>query len=378
MYPESVSSADLEKAAAWFAEARGKDGQQAWGGCQFTRKPDLRAELRPYPQTGNWLASLSSSGTTAEPVVSPWSQADRQVADVTAREVHRECPPLDGLRCAVIAPNPHLAVAHSMCRQIELSGGAPVMVRPGDPEAMCRTLSEDGIAAVFTLPLVASRLGEYFHGARGGTPPDIRFVFCGGDVLSPARQDMLAQIWSARVFNMFGCSELFGPLAGPSEHGAPLVWRCAPVAIEVLDQSSLAACGAGERGVVVLTTLWPKASPLLRYWTDDIVDVVETASVTGTFAFHYVGRPPSMLNIGSAQVALRDIDDILLGSGLCSSEWSIRQAAGDISIAAEMPSRSIDAVKRVAKALDELIGAPVEFVPKEPGSLPRRSPKFTV
>lgn len=381
-----MTSADLEKAALWFDKARGRDQQtvtsqldeETWRCVPFTHKTDLRADLRPYWETGKWITKLWSSGTTAESVGSPWSEADQQVADATARRVHADCPSLDGVRCAVIVPDPSLAVAHSMCREIELSGGTPRLIRPSDPDRMCRALSEDEFAAVFTLPMVASRLGEYFRATQGATPPRIQAVFCGGDVLSRARQAMLADIWDARVVDLFGCSEMFGPVAGPSEHGAPLAWRCAPVAVEVVDESTLLPCGVGERGVLVLTTLWPKASPLLRYWTDDIVEVTETASAARPFSFHYVGRPPSMLNAGDTQVALRDIDDVLLASGSCGSEWSVRQASGKIRIDAEMADGSPDVAGDVAEALREIIPLPFEFMRNEPGSLPRDTPKFAV
>lgn len=384
VFPATVSGADLEMAATWFDEARGRQRRNvsrlfdddSWRRIPFTGKADLRMKLRPYPETGRWITTLWSSGTTAAPVESPWSEADQEVADATARKVHAECPVIAGMRCAVIVPNPQLAVARSMCREIELSGGLPCLVKPADPEALSRRLIDDEIAAVFTLPMVASRLGEYFR--AGGAAPDIRFLFCGGDVLSEARQARLAEVWDAQVFDLFGCSELFGPLAGPSQYGAPLAWHCEPVAVEVVDRSTLLPCGLGDRGVIVLTTLWPKASPLLRYWTDDIVEVTDTASTGGTFAFYYVGRQPSMLTIGTTQVALRDIDDVFLTSESCCSEWAIQQTADKVRIDAEMASSSPAVVDALAGSLRQLIPASLELVRHEVGSLPRNSPKLTL
>jgi len=107
----------------------GLDGQR-WRDIPFTRKSDLRVQLRPYPESGAKFASLSSSGTTAEPVALPWSEADEQVAYTTVRAVHAHCPSIEGARCAVIAPSPTLAVAYSMHRQIEMNGGIPYLIRP--------------------------------------------------------------------------------------------------------------------------------------------------------------------------------------------------------------------------------------------------------
>jgi phenylacetate-coenzyme A ligase PaaK-like adenylate-forming protein len=197
-------------------------------------------------------------------------------------------------------------------------------------------------------------------------------------VLSPARQGLLAAMWDAQVLNMFGCSELFGPLAGPGEAGQPLAWRCVPVAVEVIDPSSMLPCRVGERGVLVVTTLWPKARPLRRYWTEDIVEVARTAGADGVFAFHYIGRPPSMLQTASGPVALRDIDTLLLGSGMCGLEWAVRQSPDGVRVHAEMLVRSAGAVRQLKASLTEILGMPVDFVAEQPGSLPRTSAKFRV
>ena len=384
--PRHIDRVALLKAMTWFAQARGQDlcGVPAdldghyWHTIPFTRKPDLRAQLRPYPESGGWITSLSSSGTTADPVVSPWSKADEKVADATVRAIHALCPSIEGARCAVIAPSPSLAVAYSMLREIELSGGVPLLIPPGNPETVCRALVDDGIEVVFTLPLVASRIGEYLTATRGAPPADIRLLFCGGDVLSPARQAMLTHMWDAVVLNMFGCSELFGPVAGPGEHGGPMVWRCDQVAVEVINPATLSPCDVADRGVMVLSTLWPKASPLLRYWTDDIVQLVDNNSATGTFAFDYIGRPPSMLNLAGKQIPLRDIDEVLLSCGWCTSEWCIRQTPNGVAIEAEMQQRQPAVLRSAREALRDTVDAHVELVPKEPGSLPRATPKLIV
>ncbi|MEB4209163.1 hypothetical protein [Mycobacterium sp. 94-17] len=310
--------------------------------------------------------------------MSPWSEADEQVADATVRAIHARCPSIGGARCAVIAPSPSLAVAYSMLREIELSGGVPLIIPPGDAETVCRALVDEGIEVVFTLPLVASRIGEYCTLTRGAPPAGIRLLFCGGDVLSPARQAMLANMWDACVLNMFGCSELFGPVAGPGEEGGPLVWRCEHVAVEVVDSATLSPCGTGDRGVMVLSTLWPKASPLLRYWTDDMVQLVGTNATAEPFVFEYIGRPASTLHVDGKPIPLRDIDEALLFDGWCTSEWSIRQTVNGVVIEAETVHGKPAVLRSAREALRASVDIDVELVPRVPGSLSRVIPKFTV
>lgn len=386
VWPAHVDEARLTEAMRWFGRARGcrrNDGERhldenSWQTVAFTHKPDLRTVPRPYPETGSWVASLHSSGTTAEPVFSPWSEVDQAVADATTHAIHDRCPSIQGARCAVIAPGPPLAAAHFLLREIELSDGVPFLMQPGEPEMTCRALIDNGIDVVFTLPLIASRLGECLSDGARRRPAAVSVVFCVGDVLGPARQSMLSAMWQARVLSMFGCSELFGPVAGPAEAGQPLVWSCEPVAVEVIDPVSMSSCQVGERGVLVLTTLWPKASPLQRYWTDDSVELTQACSVDGYFAFHYIGRPTSTLQTHRGPVALRTIDDLLLGSGLCGPEWSVRRTAEGICVQAEMLTRSPGAAREIRESLVEMLGEPLDFVPSSPGSLPRTTPKFRV
>jgi phenylacetate-CoA ligase len=311
-------------------------------------------------------------------VVSPWSEVDEQVAAATVRAVHAHCPSIDGARCAVIAPSANLAVTYSMLRQIELCGGTAVLVEPHHPESVCQTLVDQGVEVVFTLPLVASRIAESSSAVRRGCLAGIRLLFCGGDVLSPARHAMLARCWDAFVINLFGCSELFGPVAGPSGQGQDLTWRCESVAVEVIDPVTLQPCGQGQRGVMVLTSLWPKASPLLRYWTDDVVTVIDGTNSADRFVFEFVGRPPSILSFQNRQVPLRDLDNALLSSGWCASEWSLRETSTGLRIEVEMPRRKPAMLHGVRELLHEVVGGPIELVPHELGSLPREVPKFTV
>ena len=123
--PGKLDSARLTEAMGWFEQAHGRTSAPAiavddtsWRSIAFTHKPDLRGVPRPYPETGRWIASLHSSGTTAEPVFSPWSECDQRIADTTAREIHSRCPSIRGARCAVIAPGPPLAVANFMLRDV--------------------------------------------------------------------------------------------------------------------------------------------------------------------------------------------------------------------------------------------------------------------
>jgi hypothetical protein len=69
---------------------------------------------------------------------------------------------------------------------------------------------------------------------------------------------------------------------------------------------------------------------------------------------------------------------MLLHSGWCGSEWSVRESVQGLCVRAEMLTPTAGAVRQLTDALADMLGQPVEFDPAEIGLLPRTAPKFRV
>lgn len=347
-----------------------------WEDIPFTRKDDLRRRgLRHLAASGRVLRWLSSSGTTGVPTYYPWSVSDQQVADETVRTLHRRMPEPEPGNVLIVAPTGLPAVGHHMRRQaelLELSAVAPGAVPPSELLDLAFTFE---VSVVVSLPSTMSRLAEFSLATRGCIPPSVRALHCGGDILSPARRARLEALWGVPVWNFYGLSELFGPFAADTAERDGLHFGTDRIFVEVLDPITATPVHPGEVGVAVFTSLWPKASPILRYWSEDLVRARPTPRAEGEVVLDVLGRPANSLDLHGRRVRLIEIDDVLLRDSGVNFEWFISDEEGRLTLhleSADGESPSRDTLERV----EALLNATLSYEVHEPGSLPRNTPKF--
>ncbi len=95
-------------------------------------------------------------------------------------------------------------------------------------------------------------------------------------------RNQLEELWKAEVFNLFGISEIFGPIAGECHLKNGLHFPTQYLALEILHEKDCKPVKPGETGVAVYTTLWEKGFPLLRYWSDDLMHMDESVCACGS------------------------------------------------------------------------------------------------
>jgi phenylacetate-coenzyme A ligase PaaK-like adenylate-forming protein len=149
-------------------------------------------------------------------------------------------------------------------------------------------------------------------------------VLFGGHV-TPARKLLLGQLWGAAVQDLYSLTELFG---GASECGIGGPWVFDPHVIpEVVHPSSFEPVDEGV-GVLLLTGLYPfmQQMPFVRYWTNDLVEVVAPAGGPAGLQVRYVGRLPRSV--------LTEAGEPLLLSGPL---YEIIESIPDVAITARFP-----------------------------------------
>lgn len=115
------------------------------------------------------------------------------------------------------------------------------------------------------------RKGE--DGSRLG----LKAVVTTSEVLSPADERLLQEVFACPVQNEYGCGEV-GPIAYSMGTGGPLFVMVDNVEVEVLTEAGHRA-GPGEDGELVITDLNNRAMPLVRYRVGDRATVGEPTSV---------------------------------------------------------------------------------------------------
>lgn len=103
----------------------------------------------------------------------------------------------------------------------------------------------------------------------------LRKAFIGAEAHNEDRRRQLEQIWKIEVYNSYGPSEMNGPGVAfecSCRNGMHL-WEDAFI-MEIIDPKTLEVLADGTEGELVLTTLDRMATPLLRYRTGDLTQIL--------------------------------------------------------------------------------------------------------
>ena len=156
----------------------------------------------------------------------------------------------------------------------------------------------------------------------------VRTIALFGGHVTPNRKRLLSRLWQAPVQDNYSLTEVFG---GATECGIGGPWIFDPhVVAEVAHPRTFEPVESGV-GVLLLTTLYPfvQQMPLVRYCTNDLVEVVETGEQDGAPVVRYVGRVPrSILDTAEASV-----EPLLLSGPL----YEILETFPDIAVSPRFP-----------------------------------------
>jgi phenylacetate-coenzyme A ligase PaaK-like adenylate-forming protein len=159
-----------------------------------------------------------------------------------------------------------------------------------------------------------------------GSP--IRTVVLFGGHVTPAHKLLLGRLWGAYVRDVYSLTEVVG---GATECGIGGPWVFDPHVIpEVVHPRTFEPIDEGI-GVLLLTGLYPfmQQMPLVRYCTNDLVEVVVPAEHPDGLQVRYVGRTPRSVIDDSGET----VKPLLLSGPL----YEILQGIPDIAITPRFP-----------------------------------------
>ncbi len=218
---------------------------------------------------GIFSAIFSTSGTTGDPTPAPF--AGRGPSMLVREFWELGCRPGDHfLHCLFTFRGPSI---HDTIRGI---GATPVFVdhQPGDIEQVLRFSRALRPTGWYTLsgPLImmieeaAARTGidlqDAFSSYRG--------VVFAGEPLGPRARARVEE-WGLELYIQTSLGDV-GAATECSEHDGCHMWEDTAY-IECLDPDGTTATPDGERGELVSSTLIDKVAPLLRYRSDDLVQI---------------------------------------------------------------------------------------------------------
>ena len=247
----------------------------------FLKKDELRSEQANHPPFGryviapteSWRELHPSTGTTGMPVNTIWSAQDiKSIVEFTSRTMWSwGVRPGDivqngfsyGLWIAGIAV--HYAASRMGCFVIPM--GATMTERQIDYMGMVKS------NIFVSTPSFALYLAEILR-KQGIKPENLALekgCFGGepGTELPTTRRKIESGL-GLDAHDYYGLSEINPTMASECTEKSGLHWSEDHHLIEIIDQDTLEPCSPGEQGVLVITHLTREATPMIRYWTNDL------------------------------------------------------------------------------------------------------------
>lgn len=126
----------------------------------------------------------------------------------------------------------------------------------------------------------------------------LQVIFCGGAILPPSLRRVIEKDWGARVVEIYGSNETLLMGVGCTAGRMHLCHEL--LEFEVLDPRTQQAVPPGQPGVLTVTSLVHTVSPLVRFFTGDLVRLSAEPCVCGR-----PGQTAECLGRVSEDIALR-------------------------------------------------------------------------
>ena len=248
----------------------------------FVYKEELREEQVAHPFLGRFSVAPEtafrevhpSTGTTGTPVNTIWSATDVQyITEVTARTLWSiGVRPGDILQNAfayglwVAGLAVHYAGAKIGCLVIPI--GAALTERQID--YMVRLKSTVLIATPSYAIYLAEQLKAHNYSV---SDINLRIGCFGGEPGTevPATRRTIEGGLGIDAYDYYGLAEIGPTFASECTHKTGLHWSEDLHLIEVINPETKEPVPEGEVGVLVITHLERRATPMIRYWTNDLV-----------------------------------------------------------------------------------------------------------
>jgi len=298
----------------------------------FTTKEELRASQAESPPYGDFACADEieivrvhlSSGTTGKPIVMAYTEHDLATsADVGARAFWAAGVRPDDtvLHCLSYSFYTGGLSDHAA---LEETGAAMVPVGLGQSARVLdlwRDLRPTALFSTITYPLHLAEVAA----ERGVAPRELGLAKLvvtgepGGQIVATRRR--LEELWGARVSDTYGLSDVWGTLAGECEEREGLHF-CGQDAtlVELVDPESgdQLPIDTGASGELVFTHLRREATPLIRFRSRDIAEIVAVECECGRtgFRFRVMGRSDDMFRVRGVNVFPSAVEALLRERGV--------------------------------------------------------------
>lgn len=347
------------------------DNYDSFRTIPFTYKREIRnttVEERSATEKKDIYGVFSSSGTTGAKTYYIYNRNDKKVHEEFVRTFFTELGVTEDDIGAIMAPVDTGVMAHTMMWQFTTMGAGYVNCPIPSPENMIDTVMKVPVTIIATRPSIASGVAYNPLMRKMAQESHVKKLLMGGGFLSAERRKLLEEAWDAECYNMFGMSEMFGPMAGECREKNGLHYLNNYLMIEIVDPKTGEPVEEGTPGVAVYTTLWNKGFPLLRYWTDDVMVITDEKCRCGSPypRLFYLGRLNDCYMIDDTYIFPENVENILFKYGYIG-EYCVEKEKDGFLVKTEGSCREINTEMRME--MQKLFRSPVMIEVVTPGSL---------
>jgi phenylacetate-CoA ligase len=315
-----------------------------------------------------------SFGTTGEPSASWFTKEDLETGARQMREcgVRLNSEDIVLIRFPYAMSLPAFLMQHAS-RQVgslivPASGRTPVTPYPRVLELMRRL----GVTIIAGLPREMELLAETARllgsDSKAGFPA-LRAICVAGELMSESRREHIGRLWGVPVYNLYGSTET-GNIAAMCEHGVMHVVE-QDFVVEVLKEDGSGLVTPGERGVAAVTTLSHQASPLLRYFNEDIISIEPFDCACGRSGGNLVhfGRRKERMRFGEVVLDGKDLQDAVYSLSPAPDAWKAVQQVNGLHFILDSHRSSEWLTQSIQGHLSELLRVPVTVEIADEGTL---------
>lgn len=360
----------------------------------FTVKQDLRDNypfgLFAVPKS-ELVRVHASSGTTGKQTVVGYTAKDIDIwAECTARALTAAGITEDDLV--------HVSYGYGLFTGglgvhygVEKVGATAVPASTGNTKRQVTLLKDFGETAICCTPSYALFLGETMKemGIEPSSLP-LRVGVFGAEPWTEKMREEIEKLLGIKAFDIYGLSEIAGPGVAFGCEVQKGLHICEDYFYpEIIDPNTLEPVPEGEVGELVFTCIGKEALPLLRYRTRDLTSLTyEKCSCGRTLVKmgKILGRSDDMLIIRGVNVFPSQVEHVILTEGMDPNYQIIVDRVNNsdvMTVCIEMSDnifsdsvREIEKTERkVAGAMQSMLGISVKVQLVEPHSLPRSEGK---
>ena len=328
----------VKKAGNFYAERLGDFEpediltQEDFEKLPFSEKDDLRncypLGLAAVPEE-EIVRIHSSSGTTGDPCIIPYTQQD---VDDWA-ELFRRCYEIAGITNTdriQITPGYGLWTAGiGFQLGAEKLGAMAVPMGPGNTDKQIKFMQDMKTTVLCATSSYALLLAEEIDKRGIRDSIHLRKGVIGSERWGPKMRARIADELGVELYDIYGLTEVYGPgIAINCEHNTGMHYFDDFLYFEIIDPKTGKVLPDGELGELVITTLRKQGAPLIRYRTHDLTRIIPDDEPCPCGCSYpridvILGRTDDMVKVKGVNIFPGQIEDVLKDVDGASSEYQI-------------------------------------------------------